>query len=85
MKAVEEGLPFFLGRVRLGPLDSDKERDEHSPTEHHPTQVEYWAARGGDWGLGHAAKYPYGFYGLYGRAANDEIKKKALEASFRIL
>ena len=85
LRAVDESLPFYLGRIRLGPLDTDAVRDEQAPIEHFPTELEYWQARGRDWGLGHVLKYPYGFYGLYDRAGDEPVKQQALEVAFRVL
>jgi hypothetical protein len=83
-KQVEDGFRRYIRRIRMGPQESDKQHQEHSPTHLFPLQAAYWKERGGDWHLGHKLKYPYGFYGLMKFAKDTEIKRRCLEFAYRI-
>jgi len=80
----EEGFEIYIRRICLGPLSSDKPRQEHSPTALFPLNKAYWKQRRGDWNLGHVMKYPYGFYGLMKLAKDEDVKERCLGAAYRI-
>ena len=75
----------YVARARMGPLDTDKQYQEHERTGLHPLELAYWQRRkNGSVGIGHCFKYPYGFYGLFSRATDDEVKQRCLEEAFRV-
>lgn len=80
----QNGFRLYIRRIRIGPKETDKQYDEHSPTDFRPLQLGYWKERGGDLHLGHKLKYPYGFYGLLNKARDSEIKRRCLEVAYRI-
>ena len=80
----EEGFKLYIRRIRMGPQDTDKARDEHVPNGHVPLQAAYWQKSGGDLHFGHRLKYPYGFYGLMQHAEDADLRQKCLEAAYRI-
>ena len=86
-KKAEEGYRMYIRRLRLGPIDpeTDYPHPEQSPIDVFPTQKAYWEQRRGDWDLGHAIKYPYGFYGLMELAQNADIKERSWSAAYRVL
>ena len=81
----EAGFESYIRRIRLGPLETDKPRPEHAPTELVPLQEAYWQARVGDMTFGHQLKYPYGFYGLMAHARDPGIKHRCLRVAYRVL
>lgn len=80
----QNGFRLYIRRIRIGPKETDKQYDEHSPTDLRPLQLGYWKERGRDLHLGHKLKYPYGFYGLLNKARDSEIKRRCLEVAYRI-
>lgn len=80
----EEGFKIYVRRIRMGPQESDKPRQEHAPTDLFPLQEAYWRARVGDLTFGHQLKYPYGFYGLMTHAQDPEIKRQCLHVAYRL-
>jgi hypothetical protein len=80
----QNGFRLYIRRIRIGPKETDKQYDEHSPTDLHPLQLGYWKKGGGKLHLGHKLKYPYGFYGLLNKARDSEIKRRCLEIAYRI-
>lgn len=83
--AAEDGFGMYVRRIRLGPLDGDEPRTEHSPLQAFPTQTAYWERNTvGDWGFGHVAKYPHGFYGLMKLAQDQPLKERCLATAYRI-
>lgn len=81
----EGGFKEFVRRLRLGPQETDRRRREHRRTRKLPHQAAYWPSRRrGALGLGHALKYPYGFYGLMSHARDEALKEACLSEAFRI-
>lgn len=87
-RVVADGLHAFrqyVARARMGPLDTDKQYREHERIEQCPIELAYWQGRkDGSAGIGHCFKYPYGFYGLFSRAADAVVKERCREESFRV-
>ena len=74
----------FIRRIRLGPLESDIPRAEHSRKEAKPLQKQYWVEQKGDWNLGHVVKYPYGFYGILGYVQDRSLVDRCMTEVYRI-
>jgi len=84
-RKVQQDFMLHVKRARMGPLETDKARAEHPQTDLFPLEAEYWRRRrGNDQGLGHSLKYPYGFYGLMSLCGDADLKRRCLEAAFRI-
>jgi len=76
---------LYVKRTRMGPLDTDKPRPEHAPSDLRPLEAAYWERRRQhDVAIGHCFKYPYGFYGLMGLAGDPDLKRRCVEEAFRI-
>jgi hypothetical protein len=81
----EHAFSIYIKRIRMGPLPTDKPRPEHARIALRPHQREYWRLRTGRTiALGHVLKYPYGFYGLMGLAGDDDLKRRCMQAAYRI-
>ncbi|MFQ6097464.1 MAG: hypothetical protein ACE5O2_07010 [Armatimonadota bacterium] len=75
----------YVKRTRMGPLDTDKPRPEHSRSHLLPTRSAYWQARRANpVGIGHCFKYPYGFYGLVALASDEELTRRCAQEAYRI-
>jgi len=80
-----EAFGLYVKRARLGPLDTDRPMPEHPPSDCGPLEARYWDRRRGmDLGLGHALKYPYGFYGLMGLARDDDLRGRCAAEAYRV-
>ena len=84
VQAARAGFEVFIRRIRLGPLESDIPREEHSRKEAKPLQKQYWVEQKGDWNLGHVVKYPYGFYGILGYAQDRALVDRCMTEVYRI-
>jgi len=80
----EDGFKIYIRRIRMGPQEIDKPRQEHTPTDLFPLQAAYWQRRAGDLTFGHQLKYPYGFYGLMRHAPDPELKRQCLQVAYRL-
>ena len=84
-KQAEYAFNLYLKRIRMGPLDTDKPRLEHQPSDLYPHQREYWEQRRDQsLNLGHRIKYPYGFYGMASLATNSNLVNQCFENVFHI-
>jgi hypothetical protein len=82
----EYAFKIYVKRIRMGPLETDKPRPEHPPSDLYPPQRSYWKQREApSIGLGHLFKYPYGFYGLLGLARDALLKRRCMQAAYHIL
>ena len=84
VEKAKEGFSIYIGRIRMGPLETDQPRQEHGPMHATPLQEQYWAKQKGDWNLGHVVKYPYGFYGLFQNAKDQTLKDQCMAVAHRI-
>ncbi len=83
----EEGramMAVYMRRVRTGPLDTDRPRKEKAQDKPSALTLAYWKKAGINYGLGHAFKYPYGFYGLLAQVKDEDVKERALKTFWRI-
>jgi len=81
----EYAFKLYVKRIRMGPLETDKPRPEHPPSELVPLQRAYWENRkSGPVGIGHVFKYPYGFYGLIDLAPDADLKRRCMQAAYHI-
>ena len=77
---------LYIKRIRMGPLDTDTPRAEHSVSERLAHQRAYWEGRrSGSVGIGHVFKYPYGFCGLLALAADADLRQRCMAAAWRVL
>ena len=82
----EQGFRLYIKRIRMGPLETDKPRPEHPPSDLRPQQRAYWEKRAGQSiGIGHCFKYPYGFYGLLGLVQDAQLERQCMQAAYHIL
>ena len=84
VQAARAGFEAFIRRIRLGPLELDMPRAEHSRNEAKPLQKQYWIEQKGDWNLGHVVKYPYGFYGILGYVQDRALVDRCMTEVYRI-
>ena len=81
----EQGFRLYIKRIRLGPLDTDKPRPEHPPSELLPHEVGYWRVRSSRGvGIGHLFKYPYGFYGWVDHLQDTDLRRRCKQAAYHI-
>jgi hypothetical protein len=84
-KKAEPAFSLYIKRIRMGPLDTDKSRREHSLIDFYPHQCEYWENRKDlPLNLGHSIKYPYGFYGIVEMTKNHELINKCFDNIYHI-
>ena len=82
----EHAFRLYIKRIRMGPLETDKPRPEHSPSGLLPYQHSYWELRNTrPMGIGHVFKYPYGFCGLMDLAGDCGLKSRCRDAAYRVL
>ena len=84
---VDEGravMEVYVRRVRSGPSKTDRPRGEKSAKAPSALTLAYWQRARINFRLGHALKYPYGFYGLVGALENEKTKARALDTWWRI-
>jgi hypothetical protein len=82
----ENAFKIYIKRIRLGPLETDRPRPEHPPSDLRPHQRAYWEKRAEQpIGIGHCFKYPYGFYGLLGLVHDQRLKRQCVQAAYHIL
>lgn len=85
VEKARDGFVTYIRRIRLGPLETDQPRTEHVPMNGTPLQEKYWLERKGDWNLGHAVKYPYGFYGLFRHVEDQTLKDRCMAVAHSVL
>ena len=84
-KQAEHAFNLYIKRIRMGPLDTDKPRREHLPSDLYPHQREYWEQRRDKpLNLGHSIKYPYGFYGLVALTKNHDLINHCFDNAYHI-
>jgi hypothetical protein len=82
----DRGLQLYIQRIRMGPLETDKPRPEHPPSDLRPHQRAYWEKRAErPIGIGHCFKYPYGYYGLLRLVGEGRLKRQCIQAAYHIL
>lgn len=84
---VEEGravMAVYVRRVRVGPSKTDRPRGEKSKGTPSPLTLGYWQRARINFALGHAFKYPYGFFGLIQALEDEKLKREALATFWRI-
>ena len=82
----EHAFKLYLKRIRMGPLETDKPRAEHLPSDLFPHQRVYWGQRATQpVGIGHLFKYPYGFYGLMDLARDARLKQQCMQVAYHVL
>lgn len=82
----EAAFKLYIKRIRIGPLETDKPRPEHPPSDLRPHQCAYWEGRAErSIGIGHCFKYPYGFYGLLDLVRDEQLKQQCMQAAYHIL
>lgn len=83
-RQAEKDFASYIHRIRMGPQETDKPRGEHAKRSTAPHQKAYWLDPHGDWSLGHAVKYPYGYYGLMCHVRDETLRKECQKAEYRI-
>ena len=82
----EHAWKLYVKRIRMGPLETDRPRSEHPPSELFPHQRVYWEQRAPKpVGIGHVFKYPYGYYGLMALAQDARLKELCRQVAFHVL
>lgn len=77
---------LYLKRLRVGPLETDGQHQEHPADPLRPDQLAYWVQRRDrPSGFGHNLKYPYGFYGLLSAIDDDELAERCWSVAYRVL
>jgi hypothetical protein len=77
-------MELYVRRVRMGPSKTDKPRREKSKDIPSPLELAYWERARINFGLGHALKYPYGFFGLLRELDDKALAARALSTFWRI-
>jgi hypothetical protein len=81
-----QAFKLYIKRIRMGPLETDKPRPEHPPSNLYPHQRAYWEARRDrPVGIGHVFKYPYGFYKWMDLCRDPELKGRCMQAAYHVL
>jgi hypothetical protein len=81
----EHAFKLYIKRIRTGPLDTDKPRHEHPPSELLPHQLAYWKTqRALPVGIGHVFKYPYAYYGWLGHLQDSDLAAACMRAAYHI-
>lgn len=77
-------MELYIRRAREGPRKTDRPRAEKSPEAPSPLKLAYWKRARINFGLGHALKYPYGFFGLLRELDDKDLEARALATFWRI-
>jgi hypothetical protein len=81
-----QAFKLYIKRIRLGPLETDKPRPEHPPSERYPHQRAYWEARRDrPVGIGHVFKYPYGYYKWMDLCTDPDLRRRCMQAAYHVL
>ena len=86
--AREAGQAFkiYIEHIRMGPLETDGQWEEHEPSDERPHQRRYWERRRlRPIGIGHVLKYPYGYCGLMALAEDPQVKRACEDVAYRVL
>lgn len=84
---LEEGravMQAYVRRIRMGPRATDRPRAEKSRKAPSPLTLAYWQRAGINFNLGHALKYPYGFFGVLDALDDEKLRAKASGTFWRI-
>jgi hypothetical protein len=73
----------YVALARRGPGPDARSIAEHVRSAESPRDAHYWTGR--PFGLGHALKYPYAFYGLIDRLDDPSLRERCRREAYRIL
>jgi hypothetical protein len=73
----------YVALARRGPGPDARLIAEHVRSLVSPRDADYWTRR--PFGLGHALKYPYAFYGLIDRLEEPSLRERCLREAYRVL